>query len=97
MANDPRDMDGKGLQRALYLLGRNGSLRGQLMEFLKNAEKELKIDGSVRDEITGPIVDALHDEKDVYEKSLADGTRFVMPQPELRILGGGRDSGRAAA
>ncbi|MDO9042913.1 MAG: FkbM family methyltransferase [Desulfocapsaceae bacterium] len=76
MANDPRDMDGKGLQRALYLLGRNGSLRGQLMEFLKNAEKELKIDGSVRDEITGPIVDALHDEKDVYEKSLADGTHF---------------------
>lgn len=76
MANDPRDLDGKRLQRALYLLGRNESVRGRLIEFLRDVEKELQFDGSVRDEITGPIVDVLHDEKDVYEKSLADGTRF---------------------
>lgn len=76
MANDPRDMDGRSLQNALFMLGRNASLRQQLIEFLKGAESSLKIDGSVRDLITGPIVDALHDEHDVYEKSLADGTRF---------------------
>ncbi|KAF0188188.1 MAG: hypothetical protein FD168_1892 [Desulfobulbaceae bacterium] len=76
MANDPRDLDGKRLQNALYMLGRNESLRKQLMFFLRDAEQDLIFDGSVRDEITGPIVDALHDEKDVYEKSLSDGTRF---------------------
>ncbi|MBU0665483.1 MAG: FkbM family methyltransferase [Proteobacteria bacterium] len=69
-------MDGKGLQKALYILGRNEHLRKQLIEFLKNAENNLEFNGSIRDEITGPIVDALHDEKDVYEKSLSDGTRF---------------------
>lgn len=76
MANDTRDIEGNRLQNALYLLGRNLSLRRQLIEFLKNAEAELKIDGSVRDEITGPIVDALHDANDTYEKTLSDGTRF---------------------
>ncbi|KJR96351.1 MAG: hypothetical protein VR65_28705 [Desulfobulbaceae bacterium BRH_c16a] len=58
------------------MLGRNAALRGRLLEFLKIAEADLKIDGSVRDEITGPIVDALHDEQDIYEKTLSDGTRF---------------------
>lgn len=76
MANDPRDLDGKRLQNALYMLGRNEPLRKRLMEFLRDAEKDLQFNGSVRDEITGPIVDALHDDKDVYEKSLSDGTRF---------------------
>lgn len=76
MANDPRNMDGRLLQNALYLLGRDASLRDQLIDFLKTAESSLKIEGSVRDLITGPIVDALHDEKDIYEKTLSDGTRF---------------------
>ncbi len=76
MANDPRNVDGRQLQNALFILGRNESLRHQLIEFLKNAEASLRIDGSVRDLITGPIVDALHDENDIYEKSLVDGTRF---------------------
>lgn len=76
MVNDPRDIDGRRLQNALFLLGRNGRLRDQLIRFLMEAEAELQIKGSVRDEITGPIVDALHDDHDTYEKILADGTRF---------------------
>lgn len=76
MTNDTCEIDGKRLQHALYLLGRNVSLREQLIEFLKDAETSLKFEGSVRDEITGPIVDALHDTKDTYEKTLSDGTRF---------------------
>ena len=76
MANDPRDMDGKRLHNALYTLGRNEILRKRFIAFLQDMEKDLHIAGSVREEITGPIVDALHDEKDVYEKSLSDGTRF---------------------
>lgn len=76
MANDPRDKDGKNLQKALYLLGRNTQLRNELMSFLKQAESSINFDASVRDEITGPIIDALHDKNDVYKKSLADGTQF---------------------
>lgn len=76
MANDPRDTDGKNLQKALYLLGRNKNLRKQLIDFLKDSESSFDGEGSVRDEVTGPIIDALHDENDIYEKSLADGTHF---------------------
>jgi len=76
MVNDPRDKNGMNLQRALYLLGRNIPLRKQLIDFLKNAESSIKSDLSVRDEITGPIVDALHNKDDTYEKLLSDGTQF---------------------
>ena len=76
MVNDPRDADGKRLQAALHRLGRNPAVRAELIEFLKQAEGRLDYAGPVRDDITGPIVDALHDEADVYEKVLSDGTRF---------------------
>lgn len=76
MANDPRDTDGKNLQKAMYLLGRNPAVRKRLIDFLKTVEPELEVAGSVRDLITGPIVDALHDDHDLYEKTLADGTMF---------------------
>lgn len=76
MANDPRDLDGKRLQKALHQLGRNPALRRDLIEFLKKAESALKYAGPIRDDITGPIVDALHDDLDTYEKALSDGTKF---------------------
>jgi len=76
MANDPRDLNGSRLQHALLTLGRDKELRSRLLVFLKDVERGLRYDGSVRDEITGPIIDALHSEEDVYEKHLADGTRF---------------------
>ncbi len=76
MANDPRDLDGKALKKAMHMLGRNTELRKEFIKFLMVAEDSLESSGSIRDEITGPIVDALHDDNDVYEKSLIDGTRF---------------------
>lgn len=76
MANDPRDLDGSKLTRALLHLGANPSLRGELMQWLKQAEKRMDYAGSVRDDVTGPIIDALHTEHDQYAKTLADGTRF---------------------
>jgi len=40
-------------------------------------ESEIVYPGaSIRDDIIGPIVDALHQDTDKYEKVLADGTRF---------------------
>ena len=76
MANDPRDFSGKRLQQALHSLGRNPALRKELIDFLKQAEAHLEHAGSVRDDITGPIIDALHDDADRYAKTLADGTTF---------------------
>lgn len=76
MTNDPRDLDGKRLQMALHQLGRNPGVRARLIEFLKDAESTLSCPGSVREDVTGPIVDALHDENDEYEKTLSDGTKF---------------------
>ncbi|WP_156949924.1 FkbM family methyltransferase [Simplicispira psychrophila] len=76
MSNDPRDLDGKRLQQALRLLGRDTVLRARLVEFLRDCEPALVYDGAVRDDVVGPIIDALHEDSDVYAKELADGTRM---------------------
>jgi FkbM family methyltransferase len=77
MTNDPREMSGTRLQNALHTLGRNPELRAELIALLKKMENKLECPGTaVRDDITGPIIDALHDDTDVYEKILSDGTRF---------------------
>jgi len=75
-SNDPRDLDGKRLQQAMQTLGRNPVLRARMIALLREAETALQSAGAVRDEITGPIIDALHLETDEYEKVLADGSRF---------------------
>ena len=75
MQNDPRDLDGKKVAKALSLLGRNESLRQQLIALCLNAEDVLEYGGSCREDITGPIVDAMHHEDDVYTKELSDGTK----------------------
>lgn len=76
MVNDPRDADGVRLQQALLGLGRSEQLRMEMIEWLKKIEKRMGYSGSVRDDITGPIIDALHTEEDRYEKTLEGGTRF---------------------
>ncbi len=76
MANDPRDLDGQKLQMALQNLGRDKQLRMELIAWLKARESRIQCVGAVRDEVTGPIIDALHVDKDRYDKTLADGTRF---------------------
>jgi len=76
MSNDPRDLDGTHLRNALHTLGRDPTLRRELMDWLLQAEPRLDGTLAIRDEVTGPIIDALHDETDLYEKSLSDGTKF---------------------
>ncbi|MDA0891149.1 MAG: FkbM family methyltransferase [Proteobacteria bacterium] len=75
MQNDPRDLDGKRVAKALSLLGRREDLRQQVIALCLEAESVLEHDGSCREDITGPIVDAMHSEDDVYTKELSDGTR----------------------
>jgi FkbM family methyltransferase len=76
ITNDPRDLDGRRLQQAMRQLGREPALRGQMLALLKQAEGHLAYAGAVRDDVTGPIADALHSDDDRYEKTLADGTRL---------------------
>lgn len=76
MFNDPRDSDGKKLINALKLLGRDSVLRERTINFFRDIEDDLNYSGSTRDDIIGPIIDALHEENDIYTKQLADGTKF---------------------
>lgn len=75
MSNDPRDLDGRRLREAMHRLGRHPALRDAMLELLRRAERDLGYVGAVRDDVTGPIADALHDDDDRYERTLADGTR----------------------
>ncbi len=74
--NDPRDLTGKTLKHALQTLGRNPELRARMIALLREAEGQIVCEGAVRDEVTGPIIDALHLDSDEYDKTLADGSRF---------------------
>lgn len=76
ITNDPRDVGGARLQQAMQRLGRHPVLRKAMMDLLKRAESQLDYSGPVRDDVTGPIVDALHGDDDRFEKTLADGTKF---------------------
>ena len=75
-SNDPRDLDGKRLQQAMQTLGRDPVLRARLVALLRESEAQIACEGSVRDDVTGPVIDALHLDTDQYEKVLDDGTRF---------------------
>ena len=76
ITNDPRDVGGARLQQAMQRLGRHPQLRQAMMDLLKKAEAQLGYAGPVRDDVTGPIADALHNDHDRFEKTLADGTKF---------------------
>ncbi len=60
----------------MTVLGHDPKLRAELLDFFQKAEKQIDYSGSIREDITGPIIDALHDGSEIYEKILSDGTRF---------------------
>lgn len=76
MANDPRDHSGQQLKRALHALGRDRARRDELVDWLRQQEARWAYTGALRDEVIGPIVDALHDDGDRYERELANGLHF---------------------
>ena len=76
MSNDPRDIGGKKLVEALRLIGRDAELRARMVDFLREIEADVKNPGPVRDDVIGPVVDALHEDTDVYTVHLADGTEI---------------------
>jgi FkbM family methyltransferase len=65
------------LIKALSAIGRNAALRERLLTLCREAEKSLAApDFSVRDEITGPIIDALHADVGIMRKTLSTGVVF---------------------
>lgn len=90
--NEPTE----NLLRGLRTIGRNEALRNRWVRELKHAERVLAAPGlAVRDEVTGPIVDALFAETGVLRKQLQNGVvfefyyrskiarEFVMCEPEI--------------
>lgn len=65
------------LAAALAAIGGDATLREKFLKLLHEAETRLaRPDFSVRDEITGPIIDALHAEAGVLTKQLRNGLTF---------------------
>ena len=65
------------LARSLADIGRDEGLRARFLELLREVENTLaRLDFAVRDEITGPIIDALHAEAGILSKSLSSGLSF---------------------
>ena len=85
------------LQSALATIGKNATLRRRLIEECKVIEATLEYppNHSVRDEITAPIVDALHADVGILRKELSNGLvyefhyrskiarEFTMSTPEV--------------
>lgn len=65
------------LSHALAVIGQNETLRTRFLDLCREAEDALaRRDFSVRDEITGPIIDALHADAGVLRKTLNSGLVF---------------------
>lgn len=68
------------LRQALAEVGKDPERRKHFIAFLLTLEPSLARDGfNVREEVTGPIVDALHDEGERIERTLRSGVRLSFP------------------
>lgn len=62
---------------SLGIIGQDENLRSKFLQFCKDIEKSIQLDNrSVRDEITGPIIDALHSKVGILKKSVTPGLIF---------------------
>jgi FkbM family methyltransferase len=75
MSNEKFEIEQIG--SALRVIGRSEAAREKFLVLCKAMEKDLAdYPGSVRDEVTGPLVDALHYDNQVVRKVLSDGAMF---------------------
>lgn len=73
------DIDPTRIAEALALIGRDEALRELFVRACLAAEKQLDRRGPVRDDVTGPIVDALHRDVGVLRKQLSSGEVLEFP------------------
>lgn len=89
-------MDKEKLPGALEMIAQNPEWRAEFIRQLQAFEKRIATPGiDIREDVTGPLVDALHSDDQVVRKTLADGTQldflyrskiardFVMSEPEM--------------
>ena len=71
------DIDCEHLMQALAEIGKDEDLRARFLDLIRATEFTLdRRDFSVRDEITAPIIDALHADVGILCKTLANGLSF---------------------
>jgi len=61
---------------ALLYLGRSKEVRSEFIDFLIKCEKKLTNIENIRDRVTGPLVDYIHSEDDILQKTIKNGLVF---------------------
>jgi len=87
-------MDQEKLLAALGMIAKNPAWRTEFVSAMQAFEKKIATPGvDIREDVTGPLVDALHDDDQIVRKELSDGTQldflyrskiardFVMSEP----------------
>jgi len=70
-------MEQQKLSAALELIANNPAWRAAFINQMKALEKAIATPGlDIRETVTGPLVDALHEDNQVVRKQLADGTQL---------------------
>lgn len=69
-------MSKNNLEHSLKTIGKNEGLRKKFLDFIKDVESNLPYSGSIRDEITKYLVDALFDKDDFSIKSNQEGIKY---------------------
>lgn len=66
----------KKIEDILAVIGQNKALRESFVEWCKSVESTLEFKGSIRDEYTKFLVDAIYKQVDLERKSLANGLTY---------------------
>jgi FkbM family methyltransferase len=70
-------MDQEKLLAALGMIAKNPAWRTEFITAMQAFEKKIATPGiDIREDVSGPLVDALHDDDQVIRKELADGTQL---------------------
>lgn len=64
------------VEQSLRIIGKNEGLRNKFIKFIKEVESTLPNDGTVRERVTKPLVDALFDKDDFVIKSIRNGLKY---------------------
>jgi FkbM family methyltransferase len=64
------------IEKSFIKIGKNEKLREKFISFIKEVESDLPYKGSVRDDITKYLVDALFEKDDFVIKSIQNGLKF---------------------
>jgi FkbM family methyltransferase len=64
------------IEETLLLIGKNDEVRKKFIEFVKFAEQNIKYDGSIRDNLTKYLVDAIFEKNDTIIKKTSNGIQY---------------------